>query len=198
MTRFRTVLAGGLSSMTLIATLVGAANAAPGRIPVSSTDDANQSIPNRIAAVDHVVVAMGGRIDRIVAGLPEGHPPSPILAALGGARSSIGALIGTIDTRVCNQDGVIGTGDASLADSDAFAADSSSTGLVNQLDSVTGVLGEAQGRLIRIIGAYPPGAPTVDVQNALLAVRSAAAAAFETISGRVADGVHPPSPCVNA
>lgn len=198
MTRSRTLLAGGISAALLIGALAGPTIGAPERIPVSSTDDSTLSIANRIAAVDHVVVAMGGRLDRIVGTLPEGHPPSPILEGLSATRSTIGALIGTIDAQVCNQDGVIGTGDASLADADAFATDSTSTGLVNQLTSVRGVVNEARGRLIRIAGAFPPGPPVTEVQGALMTVRSHAVLAFETAGQRIQDGVHPPSPCVNA
>lgn len=193
--RSRPLLASVLSAAVLLGSLAGATIAGPERIPVSSVDDSSQSIPNRIAAVDNVVVAMGARLDRIVGTLPEGHPPSPILEGLVGTRSSVGALIGSIDAQLCNQDGVLGTGDASLADADAYATDSSSAGLVNQLGSVRGVVNEARGRLIRIAGAFPPGPPVREVQTALITVRSHAVLAFETAGDRIGDGFHPPSPC---
>ncbi|HEX2754088.1 MAG TPA: hypothetical protein VHM48_01420 [Candidatus Limnocylindrales bacterium] len=196
MIRIRTLITGGLSSTILIGALAGGTFAAPERIPVSSVDDQSLSISNRIAAVDHVVLAMGGRLDRIVASLPADHPPVPILGGLISTRSTIGTLIETIDAQVCNQDGVTGTGDSSLADADAFAQDSSSTGLLNQLSSVRGVLAEGRGRLIRIAGAYPAGPPVDEVRNALLTVRSDAVIAFETVNVRIDDGNHPPSPCV--
>ena len=96
---------------------------------------------------------------------------------------------------MCTQDGVIGTGDASLVDGDAFASDTSSTGLVNQLSSVRAVGSEANARLIRIYGSFPPGPPTDEARTALIALRSDAIAGFEAITSRLGDAVFPPSPC---
>lgn len=168
---------------------------AAARIPVSSVDDSGTSLVNRIGAVDNVVVAMGDRLDRILGSLAEGHPPAPIFESLVATRSSLEVLIGTIDNRICNTDGVIGSGDAALADSDAFAADASSTGILNQLSSVRGVIGEANGRLIRIYGVIPPGLPTAELRSALITVRGHAVADFEAIGSRLGDAIHPPSPC---
>jgi hypothetical protein len=183
-----------LAAVALVATLslatAASALGATDRIPVSSTDNTSLSIVNRIGAVDNVVVAMNGRLDRILGVLPE-HPPAPIYVA----RTSLGILIDTITAQMCNTDGVIGTGDSSLADADAFAADLSATGLDNQLTSVSGVLAEANGRLVRIIGSHPPSPIAPDVQSALSAVRGHAVAGFEAITNRLGDDVHPPSPC---
>ena len=137
---------------------------------------------------------MDRRLDRILASLPEGHPPAPVFESLAATRASLGTVIGTIDNSICNTDGVIGSGDASLADSDAFAADATSTGLLNQLSSVRSVLGEANGRLIRVIVSYPPS-PTDDLRSSLITVRGHAVAGFEAITGRLGDAIHPSPPC---
>ncbi len=165
------------------------------RIPVSSVDDPNLSLVNRIGAVDNVVVAMDARLGRILSALPEGYPPAPILESLSATRSSLGTLIATVDTQLCNTDGVIGSGDASLADGDVYASDVTATGLTNQLGSVRAVLAEANGRLIRIAGAFPAGPPVREVQAALTAVRASSAAGYEAITDRLGDAIHPPSPC---
>lgn len=168
------------------------------RIPVKSIDDTSTSLVNRLDSVDNVVVAMDGRIERILGSLPDGHPPSPILEALTATQGSLHTLIATIDSRLCTTDGVIGTGDASLADSDVFAGDASSTGLTNQLGSVRTVLAEANGRLVRIAGAFPPGPPVRELDDALTAVRGSAAAGFDAIAVRLGGAVHSPSPCHSA
>jgi hypothetical protein len=165
------------------------------RIPVRSVDDTSISLVHRIGAVDNVVVAMGARIDRILGSLPEGHPPSPILEALTATQGSLHTLIATIDTRLCTTDGVVGPGDASLADSDTFAGDTSASGLTNQLGSVRTVLAEANGRLVRIAGAFPPGPPVREIHDALTAVRHSAAVGFDAIAGRLGGAIYPPSPC---
>jgi len=184
-----------LAAVALVATLslatAATALGATDRIPVSSTDNTSLSIVNRIGAVDNVVLAMNGRLDRILGSVLPEHPPAPIFEA----RSSLGTLIGTIDAQLCNTDGVIGTADASLADGDVFASDLSTTGLDNQLTSVSRVLVEANGRLVRILGSHPPSPIAPDVQNAMSAVRGHAAAGFEAITNRLGDAIHPPSPC---
>jgi hypothetical protein len=90
---------------------------------------------------------------------------------------------------------VIGTGDASLADSDVDASDLSATGLANQLSSVSRVLAEANGRLVRILGSHPPSQIAPDVRGVLNTVRGHAEAGFGAITTRLGDDVHPPSPC---
>ena len=165
------------------------------RIPVASVDDTNLSLVNRIGAVDNVVAAMDSRLGRILAALPAGYPPSPIYESLSSTRSSLGTLIATVDTQLCNTDGVSGSGDASLADGDVYASDATATGLTNQLGSVRAVLAEATGRLVRIAGAFPAGPPVREVQDALTAVRASSAAGFEAITDRLGDAIHPPSPC---
>jgi hypothetical protein len=185
--RLAAVAIVAILSLATAATALGATD----RIPVSSTDNTSLSIVNRIGAVDNVVVAMNGRLDRILGSVLPLHPPAPIFVT----RSSLGTLIGTIDAQLCNTDGVVGTGDASLADGDVFASDLSTTGLDNQLTSVSRVLAEANGRLVRILGSHPPAPIAPDVQSALSAVRSHAAAGFEAITNRLGDEIHPPSPC---
>jgi hypothetical protein len=195
MNRIRPFLAAVLASTIVAASLLAAAVAAGDRIPVSSVDDTSISIANRIGAVDNVVVAVDGRLDRILAALPPGPPVVPVSDGLVATRQSLGVIVNTVDARLCTTDGVIGTGDASLADGDVYASDSSSTGLLNQLSSVRGVLSEANGRLVRIYGAFPPGPPTDDVRAALTAVRTHAVAGFDAIASRLGDTIHPPSPC---
>lgn len=189
----------GVVSLAAIVSL-GAGGTAFGtdRIPVTSVDDSSLSLVNRISAVDNVVVAMDARLERILAALPEGHPPAPIFESLTATRSSLGTLIFTIDTRLCTQDGVIGSGDASLTDGDIYASDASATGLTNQLGSVRNVLAEANGRLVRIIGSFPEGYPPAPIVEGLTAVRASSAAGFEAITDRLGDAVHPPSPCFSA
>jgi hypothetical protein len=162
---------------------------------VRSVDDVSLSIVNRIGAVDNVVGAMDARIDRIVGSLPEGHPPSPILEGLTATQASFHTLIATIDSRLCSQDATYGAGDASLADADVFAEDRTSAGLTNQLGSVRTVLGEANGRLIGIIGFFAPGPPVRELEDALTAVRQSSAAGFDAIAVRIGTDIHPPSPC---
>ncbi len=184
-----------LAALVVLLTAGGTALASD-RIPVSSVDDTSLSIANRIGAVDNVVNAMNGRLDRIIGAIPPGPPSAPISDSLVSARTSLGALIGTIESRICTTDGVTGSGDASLADGDVYAADTSSSGLANQLASVRSVTGELNGRMIRIIGAMPPGPPVRPVSDAFVRVWLDAAAGFEAITVRLGDAIHPPSPCV--
>jgi hypothetical protein len=195
MNRIRPFLGAVLASTVVASSVFAATVAAGDRIPVSSVDDTSVSIANRVGAVDNVVVVVDGRLDRILAAYPPGPPVVPVSDSLVATRQSLGVVINTVDTRLCTTDGTIGTGDASLADGDVYASDSSSTGLLNQLSSVRGVLSEANGRLIRIYGAYPPGPPTDEVRAALTAVRTHAVAGFDAIANRLGDAIHPPSPC---
>ena len=107
-------------------------------------------------------------------------------------------MIATVDAEICTQDGMFGTGGSNLADSDVFAGDGTTAGLINQLGSVRFVLSEANGRLIRIGGAYPAGPPVREVEEALTAVRNGAAAGFDAIAARLGRDLYPPSPCHTA
>jgi hypothetical protein len=186
---------GALSAIVVGSVMLAPTVAATDRIPVTSLDDTGASIASRIAAVDNVVVALDARLERIIGAFPAGPPVIPIADGLRATRQSLGTIVGTVDSRLCTQDAVIGTGDASLADGDVFASDTSSTGLVNQLSSVRAVASEANARLIRIYSSFPPGPPVDEVRTALLAVRSDAVAGFEAITSRIADAAFPPSPC---
>ena len=197
MSRFPVRLVDALSLAAIIALCAVGTAVAGDRIPVSSVDNTSLSLVNRIGAVDNVVVAMDGRIVRILSAFPAGHPPAPIFESLTATRSSLGTIIGTIDAQLCGQD-VIGSGDASLADSDVYAADATATGLTNQLGSVGRVLAEANGRLVRISASYPPGPPTDELHGALTAVRDSSVAGFEAITVSLGDAIHPPSPCFSA
>lgn len=188
-------LVGALAATVLGSAVLAATVSATDRIPVTSIDDTGASIANRIAAVDNVVVALDARLQRILGAYPPGPPVIPVADGLRAARQSLGTIVATVDSGLCTQDAVIGTGDASLADGDVFASDASSTGLLNQLSSVRGVASEANARLIRIYGSYPPGPPTVEARAALIAVRIDAVAGFEGITNRLGDAVFPPSPC---
>ena len=183
-------------SLTVVFALGAAATAlGADRIPVSSVDNTDLSLVNRIGAVDHVVVAMDARIDRIIGAYPPGPPVRELDDALTATQASLHTLIATIDNRLCSQDGIIGPGDASLADSDVFAADQTKTGLTNQLSAVRTVLAEGTGRLVRIGGNYPPGPPTFELDEALSAVRNSSAAGYDAIAVRLGGNLHPPSPC---
>jgi hypothetical protein len=194
MSRFPVRLIGAISLAAVVGLGAVGSAIAGDRIPVSSVDNTSLSLVNRIAAVDNVVVAMDGRIVRILSALPASHPASPILEGLTATRSSLGTIIGTIDAQLCSQD-VIGSGDASLADGDVYAADATATGLTNQLGSVSRVLAEANGRLVRISGAIPPGPPTDELHSALTAIRDSSVAGFDAITVSLGDAIHPPSPC---
>jgi hypothetical protein len=196
MPHIRARLVAVLSLTAVLGAGIGATVLAGDRIPVTSVDDTSLPVANRIGAVDNVVVTMDARLGRILAALPDGHPPAPIFESLVTTRSSLGSLIATIDTQLCNTDGVGGSGDASLSDGDLYASDTTATGLTNQLGSVRGVLAEANGRLVRIAGALPPGPPTHEVQTALSAVRASSAAGFEVITDRLGDAIHPPASCI--
>jgi hypothetical protein len=195
MTRFPARLVAIVSIAACISLLTAAGAVASDRVPVRSVDDASLSFVNRIGAVDNVLGAMDARIDRIIRSMPEGHPPSPIFESLTATQASLHTLIATIDTRLCSQDAAYGSGDASLADGDVFAEDQTASGLTNQLGSVRSVLSEANGRLIRIIGSFPPGPPTREIEDALTAVRHSSAVGFDAIAVRIAVEIHPPSPC---
>lgn len=195
MTRFPARLVTIVSIVACLSLAAASAAVAADRVPVQSVDNTSLSIANRIGAVDNVVGAMDTRIDRIIGSLPEEHPPSPIFESLTATQTSLHTLIATTDTRLCSQDATYGSGDASLADGDVFAEDRTTSGLTNQLDSVRKVLAEANGRLIRITGALPPGPPTREIEDALTAVRHTSAAGFDAIAVRIGVDVHPPSPC---
>lgn len=198
MTRFPARLVTIVSIVACLSLAAAAGAVAADRVPVQSVDDSSLSIVNRIGAVANVVGAMDARIDRIIGSLPEGHPPSPILESLTATQASLHTLIATIDTRLCSQDATYGSGDASLADGDVFAEDRTTSGLTNQLGSVRTVLAEANGRLIRIIGSYPPGPPTRELEDAVTAVRHSSAAGFDAIAVRIGLDIHSPSPCHSA
>ena len=191
----RPLLVGAFLATLVASTMLVATAVASDRIPVSSVDDTSLSLANRIAAVDNVVVAMDGRLQRIIGSMPPGPPVIPVADSLSATRQSLGAIIATLDSRLCTQDGAIGQGDASLADGDLFASDTSSTGLLNQLSSVRGVASEANGRLVRIYIAFPAGPPVDQARTALIGVRTDAVAGYEAITARLGDATHPPSPC---
>ena len=195
MTRLPVRLVAIVSIVACIGLVTAAGAVASDRLPVRSVDDTSLSIVNRIGAVDNVVGAMDARIDRIIGSLPDGHPPAPIFESLTATQASLHTLIATIDTRLCSQDSTYGSGDASLADGDVFAEDRTASGLTNQLGSVRSVLSEANGRLIRVIGSFPPGPPTREIEDALTAVRHSSAAGFDAIAVRIGVEIHPPSPC---
>jgi hypothetical protein len=197
-TRFPTRLTAIASILTCLSLVAATGATAADRVPVQSVDDSGLSFVNRFGAVDNVVGAMDARIDRVLGSLPDGHPPVPIFESLTATQESLHTLIATIDTRLCSQDAIYGSGDASLADGDVFAEDQTASGLTNQLGSVRSVLSEANGRLVRIIGSIPPGPPVRELEDALTAVRQSSAAGFDAIAVRIGVDIHPPSPCHSA
>jgi hypothetical protein len=174
----------------VVLSLVFAAGAtADERFPVRSEDDTSQPLESRVAAIDAVLGPLGNRLERI------GLPPSPIDPELEGALVGLEAEAFALAVNAnCFAAGVpIGTEVrlTTIADEDAFAGDSSTSGLANQASAITTVLNIGNARLIRIATAWfqvDPGLPPSPVRAALamveadayaLAVGAAAAGGFE-------------------
>jgi hypothetical protein len=176
---------------------VAAAPAAAERLPVSSRDDATDSLSNRISAVANVVATMDGRVQRIEASVPPSPvlPPSPIYPALVTVQDAAAALLASSGGIACAAQGAAAaTGEDTIADDDARAEDTSSEGIVGQLNAVATVLGEANGRLTRIAAlvGVSPGPPEIEAAGAAWAQ---AAAIFNRTADLLANANHtPPSP----
>lgn len=184
-------------ALLMLLTAPGAVGAGD-RIPVNSVDDAASPTANRIAAVTNIVLATNARLDRVIAA----HPPNPCLditeptpvctgaTAVFGAYDSIGRSVAD----VCFGGPADGLGASVIADADAYAADTSSTGIANQLASIATVLGNADARLGGIF--VPPSPVTPEDATALNALSVAVYAGGSAAAGLIG-GVfnRPPNPC---
>jgi hypothetical protein len=189
-------VAVGATLIALMMALPGAAGA-DARIPVSSTDDTASPTANRIDAVTNIVIATNARLERVIAA----HPPDPgapeigpvglaFIAALG-AYSTIGQSVAD----ACAGALLDGPGDAVITDADAFAADTSATGIANQLASIATVLGNADDRLGGILSPTP-GPPEAPEAAALDALSVAIYEGGSAAAGWLGAGFdYPPNPC---
>jgi hypothetical protein len=184
------VLACGLA-------LVAATPAAADRLPVSSHDDETAALANRISAVASVIVTMDARLQRIEPSLPPNPvlPPSPIYPALVSVQGSAAALLATLGALACGLPAPeASSGGETIAEDDTRAGDTSSEGLVEQLNAVATVLGQANVRLARIaeLAGVSPGSTEVDAATAAWAQ---AAAIFNRTAHLLENADHlPPSP----
>jgi hypothetical protein len=180
---------------SVVLSLVFAAGAtADERFPVRSEDDTSQPLESRVAAIDAVLGPLGNRLERI------GLPPNPVDPELEGALMGLEAEAHALAVGAnCFAAGVpIGTEvtATTIADEDAFAADSSTRGLANQARAITTVLNIGHGRLIRIATDWfevDPGLPPSPVRSALAMVEADAYAL--AVGAATAGGFElPPSP----
>jgi hypothetical protein len=145
------------------------------RIPVSSSDDATSPTANRIAAVTIIVYATNARLARVIVA----YPPNPCafvteptqLCSAAGAAVSAYDVLGQSVADACAGIPSDGSGAGFITDADAFASDTSLSGIANQLASIATVLGNADDRLasIRYPNPGPPGDPEAAALLALLA-----------------------------
>jgi hypothetical protein len=177
--------------------LVAAAPAAAERLPVSSRDDGADSLSNRISAVANVVATMDGRVQRIEASTPPSPilPPSPIYPALVTVQDAAAGVLASSGGIACaTQGAAAATSEDTIAEDDTRAEDTSSEGIVGQLNAVATVLAQANARLTRIAAlvGVSPGLPEVEAANAVWAE---AAAIFNRTADLLANAVQvPPSP----
>jgi hypothetical protein len=180
-----------------VAVAVTAGPAAADRLPVSSRDDESAALANRISAVADVVETLDGRVQRIEASVPPSPvvPPSPIYPALLSVQDAAAALLASSGGIACATAGATDvSGGDTIADDDGRAEDTSDEGIVEQLDAVATVLGQANARLtgIAALVGTSPGSAEID---AAVAVWAQAAAIFNRTADLLANAVQtPPSP----
>ncbi len=177
--------------------LVAAAPASAERLPVSSRDDQADSLSNRIDAVANVVATMDARVQRIEAFLPPRPivPPSPIYPALVSVQNAASALLATSGGIACSTQGAAAaTGGDTIADDDARAEDVSGDGLVEQLDVVATVVGQANARLIGIAQIVGSNSGPSEIEAAAAVWAQAAAIFNRTVDLLANTNYTPPSP----
>src|SRR6266511_667770 len=155
------------------------------RLPVSSRDDESAALANRISAVASVAAMMDGRLLRIETSTPSSPivPPSPIYPALVSVQDAAAALLVSSSGIACGgQSTLAAAGGETISDDDARAEDVSSDGLVEQLDAVATVLGQADARLTRIADLVGQSPDPAEIQAA-----GAVWAESATIFNRTAD-----------
>src|SRR3990172_1722257 len=135
--------AAAVAALLVVMVAVPGLAGADSRIPVSSVDDATSPVANRIAAVTNIISATNARLARVITAYPPNSCTEfcPVADGFIAALSAYNAL-----------------GESVIADADAFAADTSATGIANQLASIATVLGNADDRLggIRVPDSGPP------------------------------------------
>lgn len=193
--RRTSIRAAAVAAMLAVAVVLPVAAGAGGRVPVDSVDDATSPTANRIAAVTNIVVATNARLDRVITAWPP-NPCTGICPVDDGfvaARVAYEAL-GQSVAEACAGSPGDGLGDAVITDADAFAADTSQTGIANQLLSIATVLGNADDRLggIRVPNPGPPESPEMVALVALAEAVDLGGAAAAGWSGVL----WPPNPCV--
>jgi hypothetical protein len=126
-----------------------------------------------VAAIDAVLGPLGNRLERI------GTPPNPIDPELENALVGLEAEAYVLAVNAnCFAAGVpIGTEIrvTTIDDEDAFAGDSSTSGLANQASAIATVLNIGDGRLIRIATDWfqvDPGLPPSPIRDALAMVET--------------------------
>jgi hypothetical protein len=184
------VLACGLA-------LVAATPATADRLPVSSNDDETAALANRISAVASVIVTMDARLQRIEPSLPPSPilPPSPVYPALVFVQGSAAALLATSGALACGLPAPeASSGGETIADDDTRAGDTTSEGLVEQLNAVAIVLGQANGRLTHI-APLVDGSPGPAETEAANTVWAQAAAIFNRTATLLSNADQlPPNP----
>jgi hypothetical protein len=140
---------------------------------------------------------MDARLQRLDVFLPPNPvlPPSPVYPALVSVQGSAAALLATSGALACGLPAPeASSGGETIADDDTRAEDTSSEGLVEQLNAVATVLGQANGRLAHIaqLGGSSPGSPETEAANA---AGAPAAAIFNRTADLLGNADHvPPSP----
>jgi hypothetical protein len=193
MYRTRSRTAGVVALLMLLGApgAVGADN----RIPVDSVDDPTSPTANRIDAVTNIVLATNARLERVIAA----RPPNPCLdteltpvcyeaTVVLIAYETIGRNIAD----VCAGGPADGLGASVITDVDAYATDTSSTGIANQLASIATVLGNADDRLGGIF--VPPSPITPEDATALSALSVAVYDGGSAAAGWLGAD-RPPNPC---
>ena len=193
--RRTSIRAAVVAAILAIAVAIPGAAGAGNRVPVSSVDDLTSPTANRINAVTEIVNATNARVLRVAAA----WPPNPcndlnpellsMCLAAGGAFAAYSTL-GQSVADACAAIPLSGPGDTVITDADAFASDTSTTGIANQFASIATVLGNANDGLGGI-RSPDPGPPELTALTALAdAVESGGTAAAE-----FAGTAWPPNPC---
>jgi hypothetical protein len=186
-----------ISVLVCALALLAAAPAGADRLPVDSRDGETAALATRIAAVADVVATMDGRRGRIEAFVPPSPvtPPSPIYPPLVAVQEAASALLASSGGIACATGGATDVaGGEKIADDDGRAEDTSTDGIIGQLDAVATVLGQANTRLTRIAALVGTSAGPAEI-DAAGAVWARAAAIFNRTGDLLANADQvPPSP----
>jgi len=190
--------AAAVAALLVVMVAVPGSAGADSRIPVSSVDDATSPVANRIAAVTNIISATNARLARVITAYPPNSCTEfcPVADGFIAALSAYNALGESVAEACASEGGPSdGLGASVIADADAFAADTSATGIANQPASIATVLGNADDRLggIRVPDSGPPESPEAAALNALSVVVSEGGNAAGGWLGASFD--YPPNPC---